>query len=547
MDSKLYFRGKQECLLMRFLSIIFLFLLSIQNINSQRGPIDINWGEEYKEPRNAVLTEFIGKDETGFYALRQGVGTGMLSKDGTIFIEKYNDRMKLRKSNEVKLQYKKNELVLEDIKLLGDKLVLFSSFKNRKKKIHYLFAQTISKTSLKPKNDLRIIAEVPTRTQFAEGTFSLEFSRDSSKILVFSQLPYRKNTPEKYQIKVMDKQLNEIWEQDVTLPYPDEKFTIEEYRVDTEGNVFVLGVIFKDGYRKRRSGRPNYQYTLLTYSKNGSLAPEYKIDLKDQFITDLTFRIQKNGDPVCTGFYSDKNSYSMRGTYFFKINRKTGDVYNINMKEFEFDFLTELMSDRKKRRAERAEESNNNKRQTELFQYDLDKLVLRSDGGAVLIAEQYYITTENDRYRDQYGYWQTRTTNTYHYNDIIVVNINPDGEIDWASHVPKRQVTSNDGGYFSSYSIAVTGKAIYMVFNDNGKNFEKGKEAHKTYAYNGSRSIVTLAEVKPDGSVNRYPLFSNKEEGIITRPKVCKQTAKDEIIIYGERNRKYKFASVIFK
>ncbi len=534
---------------MRALPFVFIvFNLITFALTGQKAPVDIKWGEEYKEPRNSVLTEFIGKDADGFYALRQGLGEGFLSKEGSIFIERYNSRMKLVKTNEIKLTYKKKDLVFEDIQLINGDLVLFTSFKNRKKKTHYLFSQTISKKSLKPRTDFQIISQVPTRTQFAEGTFSLEFSRDSSKILVFSQLPYKNKSPEKYHIKVMDQNLESLWENDITLPYSDEKFRIKEYRVDKQGNVFVLGQISPDGFsRMKKGGRPNYQYTLLTYTKDETLAPEYKIDLEDKFITELTFRIQKNGDPVCAGFYSDRSTNSMRGTYFFKIDKSTGNVYNINLKEFEFDFLTELLSDRKKRRAQRAEENDDQRRQVELFEYDLDRLVLRSDGGAVLIAEQYYITQENERFRDMYGFWQTRVTNRYHYNDIIVVNINPAGEIDWATHVPKRQVTQNDGGYFSSYAIAVTGKAIYLAFNDNAKNYDRNLEANRTYAFNGSRSVVTLAEVRPDGSMSRHILFSNRDEGILTRPKVCRQIGRDKIVIYGERNRKYKFAEVDFQ
>ncbi len=533
---------------MRAFGLFFLtFFLATNLAYSQRGPVDIKWGDDYKEPRNSVLTDFIGKDENGFYALRQGTGTGILAKDGSVFVERYNSRMKLVKSYEIELKYKKKDLVFEDIQLVGDQLILFTSFKNRKKKTHYLFAQSISKKSLKPRKDMVVVSQVPTRRQGGLGTFDIDFSRDSSKFVVLSQLPYQTNTPEKYKIKVMNSSLEEEWTEDITLPYKDEAFSIEKFGVDNEGNVFILGLIYKDGRRRmKRSGKPNYQYTLLTYSKGGNFAPEYKIDLQDQFITDLTFQIQKNGDPLCAGFFSDRNSYSIRGIYFFKISKETGDVYNVSMEDFEFDFLTELMSNRKKKRAERAEQNNDEKRQAELFQYDLDKVVPRSDGGALLVAEQYYITTQNERFRDVYGYWQTRISYEYHYNDIIVVNISPEGVIEWSTHVPKRQQTSNDGGYFSSYAIAVTSKAIYMVFNDNGKNFDKNRNRDRLFAYNGSRSIVTLAEVKADGSLTKYPLFSNREEGIITRPKVCRQSGRDEIIIYGERNRKYKFATVKF-
>lgn len=530
---------------MRYIPFFFFFFLTF-SIFAQRGPADVKWGNEHKEPRNAVLGDMIGNDVTGYYALRVGLGSGVLSNEGKIFVEKYNMGMKLVKTGEIKLRYKKKDLEFEDIKLIGDKLYLFTSYRNKKRKINYLFAQTISKRTLKPRKDMQIVAQIPAKTSLTSSSFGIEFSRDSSKVLFFGQLPYQAKKQERYQIQVCNKDLEPIWNKDIELPYVDQKFSIENYRVDRDGNVHVLGVIYTDVNRKRRRGKPTYRYTLLTYSPDGSLDKEYKIDLGNKFITDLTFRIQKDGNPVCAGFYSDKNSYSVRGTYFFKINKNTGEIYNQGVKDFDFEFLTALMSDRQKKKAERAEAENDEKRQAELFEYDLDKLILRSDGGAVLVAEQYYIRVQNERFRDFNGLWQNRTDYHYHYNDVIVVNIAPDGNVDWATHVPKRQVTTNDGGYFSSYSVAVTGKAVYLVFNDNGKNFDKEKPVNKIFSFNGNRSVVALAEIKPDGTVNKYPLFSNREEGVLTRPKVSKQTRADELIIYGEKNRKYKFAKVIF-
>lgn len=530
---------------MRYIPFFLFFFLSF-SMSAQRGPADVKWGNEHKEPRNAVLGDMIGNDVTGYYALRVGLGAGMLSNEGKIFVEKYNMGMKLVKTGEIKLQYKKKDLEFEDIKLIGDKLYLFTSYRNKKRKINYLFSQTISKKSLKPRKDIQIVAQIPAKTALNSSSFGIEFSRDSSKVLFFGELPYQANKPERYQIQVCNKDLEPIWNKDIELPYVDQKFSIENYRVDRDGNVHVLGVVYSDANRKRRKGKPTYKYTLLTYSPDGSLDKEYKIDLGDKFITDLTFRIQKDGNPVCAGFYSDRNSYSVRGTYFFKINKNTGEIYNQGTKDFDFEFLTALMSDRQKKKAEKAEAQNDEKRQAELFEYDLDKLILRSDGGAVLVAEQFYVKVQNERYRDFNGYWQNRRNYHYHYNDVIVVNIAPDGNVDWATHVPKRQITTNDGGYFSSYSVAVTGKAVYLVFNDNGKNFDKEKPANKIFSFNGNRSVVALAEIKPDGTVNKYPLFSNREEGVLTRPKVSKQTRADELIIYGEKNRKYKFAKVVF-
>ena len=162
---------------------------------------------------------------------------------------------------------------------------------------------------------------------------------------------------------------------------------------------------------------------------------EYKIALRDKFITDLTFRISREGDLVCSGFYSDKGTYSIKGTYFLRIDASSKEILVKNLMAFDFEFLTEYLPDGQKRRAARAEESGNARKAPELYRFSLDKLILRSDGGALLIAEQYYV------YERYYRNWDgtLRYDYFYNYNDIIVVNIRPNGDGFPSLHIVKHR------------------------------------------------------------------------------------------------------------
>jgi len=71
---------------------------------------------------------------------------------------------------------------------------------------------------------------------------------------------------------------------------------------------------------------------------------------------------------------------------------------------------------------------------------------------------------------DANGGTRTTTVYYYYYNDIIVININPGGETEWTKKIAKRQPSSNDGGFFSSYSLSIVKDKMYFVFNDSPKN-----------------------------------------------------------------------------
>ena len=56
-----------------------------------------------------------------------------------------------------------------------------------------------------------------------------------------------------------------------------------------------------------------------------------------------------------------------------------------------------------------------------------------------------------------------------------------------------------------------------------------------------------MAEISRDGSVDIFPLFKNRDVDILTRPKMCKQVGKKNMIIYGEKGKTYRFGNVEFQ
>ncbi len=526
--------------------IVFLCLVLIggTSLQGQRDeiPAKISWGEELREPANTFIAKTVSAGPWGFNILR--LRQGNMLKGDQVFLERYDDRLRLKKSQQIDLRYKNKKRMFEDVVKIGGQLYLFTSFHNQVKKKNYLFYQKLS-DRLVPSRNLTKVGEIDTQTRYG-GDFDLVLSRDSSKVLIYNQLPYQKNEPERFTVRVFDDQLEELWTKEITLPYNDDVFEIEEYRVDKEGNVYLLGVIYQERNRIKRRGQPTYGYTVLAYLNDGRETQEYRIELGEKFITDLTFRVANDGNLVCSGFYSERGTLSIKGTYFLRMNAKSKEIYNVNFKAFDIDFLTFNMTNKQRQRAERKQQSGND-RAPELNRFSLDELIMRTDGGAVLVAEQYYVHEQSF-----YSYWDrgTRVNYFYHYNDILVINIKPTGEIEWASRIPKRQETVNDGGYYSSYAMATVKDRFYFIFNDHPRNFDGGVQGDNRRVrlnYNGRDSVVSLAEVKIDGSVRVKPLFINRDADVITRPKICQQSSSKHMLVYGERGRNFRFADLAFE
>jgi hypothetical protein len=576
---------------MRFIVSAFVFICTFFGLNAQndaepaslQGTARVVWSEPYKEPSNSNIQKIIATEGGGFYALRIHQ-KGLTGQGKTVpILEYYNEKMKLVRSKEIDLNYNGKVRFLKDVVMLKGQLWMLSYFYNEKHEKTYLFAQSINKQNFNLGKDMVKIAEQDETNRERTDVFSLAESRDSSKIVIFNRQPNSKKEQE-FSLSVYDFDFKEVWSANAKLPYGRNKFGVEDYQVDNEGNVYLMGIIYTEGAnRLEKSGKPTYEYDIVAYRKDGNAleAKEYKVLLKDKFVTDLTFRVADNNDLVCAGFYSEKDAKGIKGSLFFKINPRTQDMTSISLREFDFDFITANLSQRNKERAKAATQRDDKEYEPELFDYDIDRLIIRSDGGVVMIAEQVFVDERmrnnwNNGWNSPYGFnswnsplgwnsWGMNSWNNpwgfnnglnnrnqqdfiFNYNDIIVVNIQPDGEIAWQSRIPKRQMSVNDMGLFSSYAMSVVQDKLYFVYNENPKNLDPNRRPNQTVAETPDRySVLTLAEVGRNGEVKRVPLFSNQDKGLTTRPKICRQVGRRTMAIYGESGRDYRFGMVGFE
>jgi hypothetical protein len=508
---------------MKNLLLSILVLLFATNVSAQT--VSLTWGPEMKRPGGTDISGLIGADKESFYCLR--TSNSIFSSKTSL--EKYN-------KTTIQLEYVKEfempemngkKLLLGGIYILKGKMLLFASRYDKDEDKNYAYVQKMNASdgSLdgKPK-EIDYIASTKKRNA---GSFNYVLSEDSSKILLLHNEPFEKYGNEKFSYKVLDNNANELWSAALELPYKDKSFTISNYRVDNDGNVFMLASIIKDKDERKDRSRPGYRYELISYNYKTKNVSETEIALEDKFISDISFRINAKGNIVIGGFYSNKTSDGLAGTFFLSMDRNSRKVISSGYKDFSTEFLGEFMS------ARRAEKHK------ELYNYSIDYLVTRDDGGAIMVAEQYYVQIY--QYTDpRTGY----TTYTYHYyyNDIIVVNVNPDASIAWVKKIPKLQHSTNDYGYYSSYTMDVVGDKLYFIYNDNPKNLT----VDATKVKNGitKKMVTVLAIVDSKGNLERNVMFSAKDARIRTRPKISLQLGPKESLFYAIKGKKYKFGRV---
>ena len=536
--------------------VFLLFLITWSTLSfaqTKTNKVTVTDGPENDAKRSSVLGIF-GYDNTGYYTLR--------TQKKNVLVEHLNTSMAVDKSIPMeKLTVGKTKLAYYSSVQLGENFYFFyTQYDSRERKMT-LYAKELNKSTLLTEGDLIEIGTTTfaSRRSFMQNAvyasysaFSLVTSPDKSRLLLITHDMGKDEGEEtasdkiKMTLTVFDSNLKKNWSTEATLGFSPELFTVTNVALDDDGNVSILGIEYQEKLTAKalkRAGKPTYTYHLIRYADKGDSKTELPIELTGKFITDLRVETAPNGDVIVAGFYSEKGSFSIKGAFYMSIDPATESVKREKFSEFGSEFITMNMTNREEKKAKKKEDKGE---ELEMNEFDMRQLLVRNDGGATLIAEQYiFYTTTSTTYVQ--GKPQTTTTYHYLYNDIIAISFDAEGTLLWKTKIPKRQHTTNDGGYYSSYALAVVGDKLFFIFNDNPKNLFLPKD-EAPYNFSASRELaVVIVEVNSKGESTKELLFTSERGDCLIRPKIAEQTDENEMIICGQRSKIFQYSKLTFK
>lgn len=506
---------------------------------SKTDRASVDWGAEMSDSKDGNFSSVVGYTDDHVYML--------MTTKKELFLQKTNASHKVEYKKLIPLKYDKDQHSLEDVFVLGDRVLVFTTFFDKKEKTNTLYMRVYNESNMTPMGRNQRMATIDVEKKRNTGSFSVRTSPDEEVVLIYQSLPYDKDGRERYSLKVFDAEMNPLWDREVELPYLDSEFGVGSIRVANDGAVFIIGNKYaekREAKELKKDGQATYEYHLLVYKSDGEEPSDHPIVVADKFLQDLTLNIGDEGNILCGGLYGKKGSFTTAGTFFLTLDRDTKEITHSSFKEFDHDFITAYMTEKEEAKADKKAKRKGE--DLEMYNFELRDIIRRDDGGAVMIAEQYYwypvtICTANAN-----GGQTCRTNYHYVYNDIIVVNVDPEGEIEWAIKVPKRQHSVNDNGRYSSYAVTVKEDHIYLIFNDNGKNLFLTQGAKVQPFKYGKDMLITLATIDGDGRVYREALLSQDKREAMTRPKASVQIGDDRLFIYANWKKTYRFGTVTF-
>lgn len=309
------------------------------------------------------------------------------------------------------------------------------------------------------------------------------------------------------------------------------KISIEKIVSPNKDEVFLLcnyGFNNQNNSNINESKLLTNKYTLWAYNQPLNFLKEMELRLKLKWVNGLDFLIKKDGNILVSGFVNSSRTFGINASFNLEIDKKYEIVAN-NYFLFNDSIIKKFLPENSPKKG--------------LENYFLRDIAVQDDGSFFMVGEHYY--TYIDRIYDP----RTNTTNTveyFNYESILVAFFDAKNQLKWVKRIPKIQTSSNDGGFYSSFSVFNSNNSIFLIFNDSEKNHERDIE--KTFdiqpIYNNRKNAIQCVSVNLEGDISFVPI--NNSKNYLLYAKKSKQMNSKEMYLFTELGRKGKIISLRF-
>ncbi len=440
----------------------------------------------------------IGQDEEGFYLLQSNLSLaterdriGFKNRKYKISFYDFN----LRKKWDKILTPFEDGANVEAVTFFNAHILVLQSKYQRGESTVTFFTDVYNNTGKTEKSNLRLgechygknndLGKIKLVTSTARLTGAMYFEEEADNEIHVQKI-------------VFDSSLKVLSQHQLVIPYEDKRIMQTEYALSEKGD-FISLVQLNDKNPENEKKRL-LQYHLFVNRAGQNAFKEYNITSDNKPMTEAALAIDNlNSNAVVVGFYADKNSSSGAGVLYTTLSLNHDDSLHLNSYSIKGDTQIKLIG-------ERNEDGN-----LGLFSYPIQRIVLRGDGGAVIMAEAAY--TSEYSYYDYFTQSFTRRTE-YHFDNIVVMSINSHGGVDWTHVMRKNQSTMDDGGFLSSFISALSSDRIVVIYNnDISRNNE-----------------VISYEVSAKGELKNNKIIRSSER-IFILPRAGKQVDDETLIV----------------
>jgi hypothetical protein len=255
-----------------------------------------------------------------------------------------------------------------------------------------------------------------------------------------------------------------------------------------------------------RRDEPFLAYTLHIQEKEALSFRRIGINESDRPMREIGIAFDRNNQKiVLTGFHVDKTAFSGVSLLLAETGIEDSSTAKISSIQIDAEAHRKLVGRRNTGGGLGIEE------------YPIQRVVPRSDGGVLVIAEAIYLS--------EYSFYDyfTQTYNRrieYHFDNLIVLSIDSQGNTPWLHVIEKEQHSMDDAGLFSSFIPYIMPDEIVLVYgngtgrtdNLNLQRFDPSGNSQTLRARTGGEQVSILPRFgkQVDGGGLVMPAISRK-------------------------------------
>lgn len=519
------------------LKMLLFALLFLSNVFSQNYKIE--WGNEF--PAKDGVNKLYLVDGKSFY----GYSYAGRKKEGMTEISNLNFSNKTIYTYSVNGEDSDFEKRVE----LNGKIYIFSSVMNKEKTQKTLYYHEFKKSAEKiDLNGKKIASFEFDRTQKRRADFTVLVSENKQNLcVIYEASANKKNNDGVYGFSMFDGDLKLVKEgefKDVLESQVDVEEKIQSYFLTNKGNLYIIT-------SKTEKSAPTSRNV---YKLSNDEIKLVNIDLKNNYATEILLAETENGNVMVSGFWGKPyakgvtKGTGVKGVFYCLLNPTNEEVLSSGFNEFGEDFILQGMTDRQKEKTKKKNERKD--LEPSLHNFEMREFTALADGGYFGLAEYYklVVTTSTDP--------KTGATTThyhYYYNDLIAFKMSAEGEIEWQKKIFKDQVTTNDGGKYSSF-VGVQSEGQYsIIYNDNSDNYDPlnneyiAGELPNRMKF-GKKNVVALVQIDLEsGEVKHKSMLGKSDLGMYIIPLDCHaDKLSSSIILNASKGKVQKLGRIQF-
>ncbi len=546
--------------------ILALFLLlALAGNNCQAQLANIKFGASGKETKFNFYPFFLGSDQSGYYVMRmKRTGTpgikvfkggdsksklalmllgfakfrsdakllnpsSYMSPSAEYYLEKYDNDLALSFQKDLILPDVKNEdFLVKNAFFAGGKVYLFSTtWYSKLNKTVARIHEIDMEGKFGKATEVGTIEGKTKNNESDDNTFECKLSANGKHIIVFSTQMDDEKKPKTMTAMLLDPSLAIIWKNTFEIG-PKDDLDVMDITLDDKGHLYATCQVFYPE-KEAKNYSQKFFYKVFYLPGTEGTQKSYELNLgADVYVSDLKIVWDDKGNPVITGFYSEKSANKIKGFYSKTLDPVTFTETGKVMADFDTRFQIEMEGAKKGAKGK------------EISDLHIRKMFPNADGTITFIAEKYWIEAHDNNNNSMIGAALRGYNFYYNYEDILLFNMTIDGKMNWVKKVLKYQRTYNDGGLYNSFITTKKGDDIFLVYNAHRSDPDE-------MMVNTNKAIAYVTKVDKTGKATTEKLFNAREAEVIMTPRIHFKASDSKIIIHNIKDSEYKYAEVNFQ